>query len=270
MVVKYCFKAGSMFLILVVFFLSCKNGDKKPVAEKFNYETFKDSISGEKYDTTGDASNIFDAKVFTPGIDSLDKLLINIDTLWHRDAALMEQIDTFIKVLKNEQKYTTEEREIIKENIKMLDSFLLNRNATLHTPCIQKDCLLYAEIIKSTQTLYLYIEGELKDSFKVSTGIRKYETPHLNLKPAGPVIKKYTSRKYPGGNYQGLGNMPYAVFLRGGYAIHGTTPGNFAKLGTKASHGCIRLHPDNAKIFYGLVKRIGLNNTWVTIRDSLP
>lgn len=103
----------------------------------------------------------------------------------------------------------------------------------------------------------------------MSTGKGKYETPELNLRPSGPVFIKYTSRKFPGGNYQGLGNMPYAVFLRGGYAIHGTTPGNFPKLGTKASHGCIRLHPDNAKIFNELVKVIGLENTWVSVKDSL-
>jgi lipoprotein-anchoring transpeptidase ErfK/SrfK len=92
----------------------------------------------------------------------------------------------------------------------------------------------------------------------------------LSVRASGPLFKKYTSRKFPGGNYQGLGNMPYAVFIKGGYAIHGTTTGNFAKLGTRASHGCIRLHPVNAKIFYELVKLIGINNTWVSITDSLP
>ena len=68
----------------------------------------------------------------------------------------------------------------------------------------------------------------------------------------------------------GMGNMPYVVFIRGGYAIHGTTPGNFAKLGTPASHGCIRLHPVNARIFYELVKLTGLADTWITVKDSLP
>jgi len=46
--------------------------------------------------------------------------------------------------------------------------------------------------------------------------------------------------------------MSYAFFVRGGYAIHGTTPENFSKLVTKASHGCIRLHPDYARIFFEL------------------
>jgi lipoprotein-anchoring transpeptidase ErfK/SrfK len=62
--------------------------------------------------------------------------------------------------------------------------------------------------------------------------------------------------------------MPYAVFIKVVYAIHGSTTGNFSKLETRASHGCIRLHPVNAKIFYELVRLIGINNTWVSITDS--
>jgi lipoprotein-anchoring transpeptidase ErfK/SrfK len=117
--------------------------------------------------------------------------------------------------------------------------------------------------------VYLHLDGELKDSFPVSTGTKKYTTPNLNLRPTGPLFTKYTSRKWPGGNYKGLGNMPYAVFVKGGYAIHGTTPGNFSKLGTAASHGCIRIHPDNARVFYELVNLVGISDTWVNVRDSL-
>jgi lipoprotein-anchoring transpeptidase ErfK/SrfK len=99
--------------------------------------------------------------------------------------------------------------------------------------------------------------------------MKHYTTPNISQHPSGPTFIKYTSRKFPGGNYKGFGNMPFAVFVKGGYAIHGTTPGNFSKLGNIASHGCIRLHPDNARIFYDLVKIYGLNNTWVKITDSL-
>ena len=184
----------------------------------------------------------------------------------------MMQLDTMKKGLKKVPGFTEEEKAIIRENIKMVDSFLVTRKDTASTiTCMEKDCIVYAEIDKSNQTLYLYILGELKDSFKVSTGKgKKYETPAMSLHPKGPLLIKYTSRKFPGGNYMGLGNMPYAVFVKGGYAIHGTTPGNFAKLGNKASHGCIRLHPDNAKIFHALVRTVGLEQTWVTIKDSLP
>jgi hypothetical protein len=271
MAIKYLFCIPVILLALLISFQGCNNNNKKKaVAAPFQYKAFKDSISREKYDTTGDASNIFDSRKFTPGQDSLITLLNNFDTIWQRDALMIQQIDTVIKLMKTGNAVEPEKRAAIKDNLNILDSFLKNRADTAQTRCREKDCFLYAEIIKSSQTLYLYVAGELVDSFKVSTGIKKRETPTLSVRPSGPLFTKYNSKKFPGGNYQGLGNMPYAVFIRGGYAIHGTTTGNFSKLGTRASHGCIRLHPYNAKIFYELVKRIGLSNTWVSLKDSLP
>jgi len=267
---NHCSRLAIVSLGLILVFQSCQQEPKKKLHPDFNYEQFKDSINkattGLKYDTT----NIFDSKTFTPGVDSIEPLLIKMDTMLHRDVSLMEKMDTLISHLKREEVFTPEEKADIRENVKMLDSFLVKRDSLPSYTCTGKECLLYVEIIKSTQTLYLYIEGELKDSFKVSTGMKGYETPQLNVRPSGPIFTKYTSRKFPGGNYKGLGNMPYAVFVRGGYAIHGTTPGNFAKLGNRASHGCIRLHPDNAKIFNGLVKVFGLDHTWVTVRNTPP
>ena len=266
---KYPFCMPVILLALLICFQACKN-NKKAVAALFQYKAFKDSISREKYDTTGDDSNIFDSRKFTPGQDSLITLLNSFDTIWQQDALMMQQIDTVIKLMKPGDAVEPEKRAAIKDNLNILDSFLKIRADTAQTRCREKDCLLYAEIVKSSQTLYLYVASELVDSFKVSTGIKKRETPILSVRPSGPLFTKYNSKKFPGGNYKGLGNMPYAVFIRGGYAIHGTTPGNFLKLGTRASHGCIRLHPYNAKIFYELVKRIGLSNTWVSLKDSLP
>jgi L,D-transpeptidase catalytic domain len=251
-----------------ILFSSCNHADKKPAVVKFEYKAFKDSIGKIKYDTAVDAGNIFDSSAFTPGRDSLNTLLVKMDTIWHRDAAIM-LADTFIKAMKKGEHFTPEEIASAKQNLATLDSFLKQEPDTSGIQCRGLDCPLYAEISKSSQTLYLYVAGELVDSFKVSTGLKKYETPKMDLRPSGPLFTKYKSKKYPGGNYMGLGNMPYVVFLRGGYAIHGTTPGNFKKLGTKASHGCIRLHPYNARIFYELVKQIGLKNTWVSLKDSI-
>lgn len=248
---------------LIIFLQSCKDNNKNDKLESFNYNDFKSSIRAQLNGTTHDSSNIFDANEFVPGYDSLDKFLGRIDTLWRQELELMEKSDTSGKGMKSPDV----EKDAIIENIKALDSFLMNRKTAGKVSCTKKNCTLYADIVKSEQKLYLYIGGELQDTFLVSTGMGKYETRNLDLSPGGPLFIKYTSKKFPGGNYQGLGNMPYAVFLRGGYAIHGTTPGNFSRLGKKASHGCIRLHPENAKIFFELVKIAGLENTWVTIRD---
>jgi len=143
------------------------------------------------------------------------------------------------------------------------------QGSTLPKPgeCRKDSCGVFAEVDKSDQLMHVYVSGELLYSFAISSGKSGHETPDFDLRPSGPLYKKYTSTKYPEGDYQGLGNMPYAVFLRSGYAIHGTTPGRFKKLGTAASHGCIRLHPDDAKTFYELVSSVGVKNTWVTVHD---
>ncbi len=248
---------------------ACDRVKKKKILEDFKYESFRDSLNRDSNSIGHDSTNLFDASAFIPGIDSLDTLLIRIDTIWHKDIALLARIDSLKSRGKNEKVVASEEMTTARSNINAIDSFKKNINTIAPASCKEKECFLYAEINKSAQRLDLYIDGEWKDSFRVSTGKGKYETPNLSVRPSGPLFIKYTSRKFPGGNYKGLGNMPYAVFIRGGYAIHGTTPGNFSKLGTRASHGCIRLHPDNAKIFHELVKRVGLENTWVTIRDSL-
>ncbi len=57
--------------------------------------------------------------------------------------------------------------------------------------------------------------------------------------------------------------MPHSIFFYHGFAIHGTN--EVRNLGRPASHGCIRLSPQNAKTLYGLVSRHGMNNTSITI-----
>lgn len=251
-------------------FQACDTRERKTKVKLNSYEKFRDSVLAENRSIAPDTSNIFDgASSFKPGIDSVNNLLVTIDTMLHREVSIMEQMDTLINRLKKADSSTKEEKEMLRENIRILDSFLVSNKTEEKITCKEKECYLYVEIIKSKQMLFLHLDGELKDSFPVSTGIKKYATPNLSVNPSGPLFTKYTSKKWPGGNYKGLGNMPYVVFVRGGYAIHGTTPGNFSKLGTPASHGCVRLHPDNGRVFYELVKLIGLSDTWVNVRDSL-
>ena len=57
--------------------------------------------------------------------------------------------------------------------------------------------------------------------------------------------------------------MPWSVFFHGGYAVHGTT--DIRHLGSPASHGCVRLHPDYAKSFFSLVKLSGKEITLISI-----
>lgn len=133
--------------------------------------------------------------------------------------------------------------------------------------CKRIECSIYAQIVKSTQRLYLYRDGQLIDTWLVSTGSAGHETPNLDMNPNGRIYDKYSSKKFPGGDYNGLGNMPYAVFIYNGFAIHGTPQSNWKYLGKKASHGCIRIHPDNAQYFNRLVREYGVRQVWVTVQD---
>ena len=131
--------------------------------------------------------------------------------------------------------------------------------------CYRLTCTVYARVIKAEQKLFLYLNGRLDYTFDISSGAPGYSTPNFDQHPNGRIYDFYTSTKFPGGDYKGLGNMPYAVFIKGGFAIHGTTPGNIPKLGTPDSHGCIRLHPENGKIFNRLVRQYGVKDVWITV-----
>ncbi len=131
--------------------------------------------------------------------------------------------------------------------------------------CYRLQCSVYAHVVKAEQKMYLYINGRLDHEWPVSTGASGFRTPDFDQHPNGRIYDKYTSTKYPEGDYKGLGNMPYVVFIRGGFAIHGTTKGNIPKLGRTDSHGCIRVHPENGKIFNRLVRNYGVKDVWVTV-----
>ncbi len=61
--------------------------------------------------------------------------------------------------------------------------------------------------------------------------------------------------------------MPHSIFFtKIGHAIHGTD--SVGRLGTPASHGCVRLSRDNASTLYALVQKEGVLNTTVTLTGS--
>jgi lipoprotein-anchoring transpeptidase ErfK/SrfK len=115
---------------------------------------------------------------------------------------------------------------------------------------------VHARISKSTQTMHVYVHGELYYSWPVSTGRGRYATPSGSFRPQR-LEKRWYSTKYRGAP------MHNAVFYSGGYAIHATT--EVARLGAPASHGCVRLAPGHAAQFYTLVRSHGAGKTRITI-----
>ncbi len=63
--------------------------------------------------------------------------------------------------------------------------------------------------------------------------------------------------------------MPHAVFFtKEGHAIHGTN--EVKRLGKPASHGCVRLSPQNAATLFAMVGENGLENTQVVLVGLTP
>src|SRR5262245_22118219 len=60
--------------------------------------------------------------------------------------------------------------------------------------------------------------------------------------------------------------MPYSIFFHEGYAIHGTI--YVSRLGNRASHGCVRLHPANAAVLFDLVRNHGMGRTTIVVSHS--
>lgn len=116
---------------------------------------------------------------------------------------------------------------------------------------------LTARIDLSSQTMVVTHRGKVKYRWKVSTGRRGYYTPTGSYSPKW-LSKHHRSRKYNNAP------MPYAIFFRGGYAVHGTN--EISRLGRPASHGCVRLDPNNAAKLFSLVQREGFKNTRIIIR----
>ncbi len=164
--------------------------------------------------------------------------------------------------------------------------------ANFKSTCMRETCPIYILVNKSQQRADIFIEGKhIKDGavdkdgipfvvgkddgkgrWKVTTGMEGHGTPNFDrhLESDARVFQRYSSSKFPGGDWQGFGNMPFAMFIRGGFAVHGTTGGddwgNISKLGTKPlSHGCVRIHSENARRLNGLVKKYGVANTWIRI-----
>ena len=107
------------------------------------------------------------------------------------------------------------------------------------------------------QLAYLYRGGTLMAVATISTGEPGRDTPTgiftvLGKKPM------HRSKKYDNAP------MPHSVFFTGGYAIHATDA--VKRLGSPASHGCVRLAPEHASDFYRLVQVFGQQNTQIVIQ----
>ncbi len=113
---------------------------------------------------------------------------------------------------------------------------------------------------KSTQRLTVEVDGQQRYQWPVSTARMGYNTPNGTYGVERMAVSWF-SRKYD------WSPMPHSIFFDGGYAIHGSY--EISRIGTPASHGCIRLHPNNAAVLYRLVEA-NRNATRIVITGERP
>lgn len=109
---------------------------------------------------------------------------------------------------------------------------------------------------KGTQQMDVSVDGVSRYHFTVSTGRAGYGTPSGTFHPQR-MERTWFSKEY----YNSP--MPHSIFFHGGFAIHGSYEIN--ALGGPASHGCIRLHPENAATLYALVQQEGMAATTIVV-----
>lgn len=115
-------------------------------------------------------------------------------------------------------------------------------------------------INKVAQKMTVTIDGEKEYVWLVSTGGQGYDTPSGTYRPFR-FEKEHFSTEWDDAP------MPYSMFFTGrGHAIHGST--HIKRLGTRASHGCVRLAPENAALLFSLVTKAGGSNTTITVKGG--
>jgi len=120
---------------------------------------------------------------------------------------------------------------------------------------------IIVEIDTVKQLMTVRRGDEILYVWKISTGRSGYRTPGGAYRPQR-MYTMWHSRTY------GNAPMPYAIFFHNGYAIHGTTA--IGRLGSPASHGCVRLETANAKQLYRLVTSVGVNETQIIVLNDKP
>ena len=122
----------------------------------------------------------------------------------------------------------------------------------------------WAEVLiavdKDAQRMTVTVDGQPRYDWPVSTGADGYDTPGGAHRPFR-MERTHFSREFDDAP------MPNAIFFTGqGHAIHGTN--HTRRLGSAASHGCVRLAPKNAATLFSLVKAQGMGKTRVVIEGS--
>ncbi len=133
-------------------------------------------------------------------------------------------------------------------------------SCTLASPVISAEVLI--SVNKTSQRMTVSLDGVERYSWPVSTGMADYATPAGAFTPSR-LAKVHYSKEWDNAP------MPHSIFFTdAGHAIHGSRA--TGRLGSPASHGCIRLAPQNARMLFDLIVAEGLDNTRIEVTGVDP
>jgi lipoprotein-anchoring transpeptidase ErfK/SrfK len=124
-------------------------------------------------------------------------------------------------------------------------------------PVARAEAAVLVQIDRAMQTMQVSVDGAGLYTWRVSTGRAGWITPPGIFHPQFMAVRWY-SRVFNNAP------MPHSIFYSGPFAIHGTT--DVARLGRPASHGCVRLHPQEAAVLFALVQKEGMRNTTIVVQ----
>lgn len=137
-------------------------------------------------------------------------------------------------------------------NAVVAGTFMAFAPLTAATPGLAE---VVVSIDKSSQRMSVSVDGAPRHSWAVSTGTGG--GPPSGVYRPQRLERSWRSRKF------GWAPMPHAIFFHGGYAIHGTI--HVSRLGRRASHGCVRLHPSNAATLFSILRNEGAGRTRIVV-----
>lgn len=113
---------------------------------------------------------------------------------------------------------------------------------------------------KDAQRMTVTVDGQERYAWAVSTGTSGYETPAGSFRP-NRLVADHRSKEWDDAP------MPHSIFFtEAGHAIHGSHA--VRRLGSPASHGCVRLAPTHARALFALVRTEGMGNTRIEITGT--
>ena len=121
---------------------------------------------------------------------------------------------------------------------------------------------ILVNIDKDTQSMTVTVDGAARYIWPVSTGRAGYDTPNGTFRP-NRMDADHLSQEWDNAP------MPHTIFFDlHGHAIHGFN--DTRRMGTPASHGCVRLAPKNAATLFALVEAQGMKDTTVVVSGRTP